>query len=485
MGRVGEYATVTNSDPDLPSYHDSVPKPDADLESADAPAPTRQSRLRRFIVAFILSFLLVSWMFAPALEHYCRRHGHHGHHGHRGHHGSVEQRAQHILTHSPLIDGHNDLPFAIRVLYSNHIYQDNFTVPFEQGDMFGQVDLHRLRKGMSGGAFWSVFAPCPEDGADFSNENYGPSVQTTLQQIDLVNRLKARYPTDFSPSVDSKTAALAFDLGQLISPLGVEGLHQIGNSPANLRTFHSRGVRYATLTHNCHNKFADAALLENPMRKAEPKWGGVSPEGRKLVREMNRIGMIVDLAHASEDTMVDVLGGNDDWIGSEAPIMFSHSSAYSICPHPRNAKDYVLDLVKKRNSVIMVNFSPDFISCVESKDRDDGLPEPYPANATLAQVVKHITYIGERVGFDHVGLGSDFDGILSTPEGLEDVSKFPDLVVELLNQGVSDEDVAKIIGGNILRVWRDVDETATRLQATGEPILEDNIPPFKMPELVA
>jgi membrane dipeptidase len=265
--------------------------------------------------------------------------------------------------------------------------------------------------------------------------------------------------------------------GQLISPLGVEGLHQIGNSAATLRQFYALGVRYATLTHNCGNRFADAALAESPLRKAAPVWGGVSPAGRLLIREMNRVGMIVDLAHTSVDTMRDVLGADGDkWEGSRAPVVFSHSSAYALCPHPRNVPDDVLDLVPRNRGLVMVNFNPEFISCVEAPDREDGLPETVPGNATLQQVVRHVLHIGERIGFEHVGLGSDFDGILEVPVGLEDVSKFPDLVAELLRQGVSDEDVAKVVGGNMLRVWGEVEAVAEKMQKAGEPVLEDELP---------
>jgi membrane dipeptidase len=301
-------------------------------------------------------------------------------------------------------------------------------------------------------------------------------VQATIQQIDLVSRLQQLYPTRFSPKVNSSTAGAAFKKGQLISPLGVEGLHQIGNSAANLRRFYDLGVRYATLTHNCPNRYADSALWSNPMRSAPPYWGGVSKEGKAMVHEMNRIGMIVDLSHTSADTQRQVLGGGDDgWQGSKAPVMFSHSSAYSICPHPRNVQDDVLQLVKERNGIVMVNFAPDFVSCVEGNN-ENGLPDFYPPNSTLAHVAKHVLYIGNLIGFDHVGFGSDFDGIPTTPEGLDDVSKYPDLVAELLRLGVSDEDAAKVVGGNILRVWKAVDDVALALQAKGTPPLEDDLP---------
>ncbi|KAI0600511.1 membrane dipeptidase-domain-containing protein [Biscogniauxia sp. FL1348] len=389
---------------------------------------------------------------------------------------SIDGRVRRILSETPLIDGHNDLAIFIRYMYNNHIYQENFTKPFEEGRLPMHTDLHRLRQGLNGGAFWSVYTPCPENGSDFSDANYAASVQLTLQQIDLMTRLQSAYPNDFSGIVDSHSAVAAFQAGQLISPLGVEGLHQIGNSVANLRRFYDMGVRYATLTHNCGNVFADAALWEGPTRKAPPYWGGVSPKGRQLINEMNRIGMLVDLSHTSVDTMVDVLGGGrDGWAGSKAPVMFSHSSAYAVCPHPRNVPDHVLQLVKKTNSVVMVNFAPEFVSCVANPDSEHGIPDFFPGNSTLAHVADHIAHIGELVGYDHVGLGSDFDGIPSTPAGLDDVTKYPDLIAELLRRGLSDQDAAKVAGGNVLRVWRDVESVAARLQAQGEPVMEDDL----------
>ena len=292
----------------------------------------------------------------------------------------------------------------------------------------------------------------------------------------MFHRLSAQYPKYFTPPKDSAAALQAFAEGRLISPIGIEGLHQIGNSLSTLRLYYQLGVRYSTLTWNCHNIYADAALVSENGETvvSRPLWKGVSPAGEQLILEMNRLGMLVDLSHVSQDTMRDVLGISDKkWGGSKAPIIFSHSSAYAICPHPRNVPDDVLRAVKDTNSLVMVNFSPDFISCTASNSTS-GLPDFYPKNSTLAQVVRHIRHIGELIGYDHVGIGTDYDGIDSTPQGLEDVSKFPDLVAELLSQGVSDADVAKLVGRNLLRVWRKADEVALDLQKTIDPI-EDNI----------
>ncbi|KAK3945116.1 membrane dipeptidase-domain-containing protein [Diplogelasinospora grovesii] len=457
----------------MKSEHPGRPGPSIELDDSEPVTRDRRpSPARRFWLGAFLAFVLYGVLFHPVSHCIYRVRK-----GFQAQPESIEQRVQNILAHTPLIDGHNDLAILLRFLHKNHIYDETFTKPFEEGGMMMHVDLPRLRSGMNGGAFWSVFWPCPANGTDYSDENYSPIVQATLQQIDLMTRLKDAYPNDFSPMVDSSSAMSAFKKGQLISPLGIEGLHQIGNSAATLRRFYDLGVRYATLTHNCGNRFADAALWEAPkLHKAPAYWGGVSPEGRRLINEMNRIGMIVDISHTSVDTMVDVLGGNDTWGGSKAPVIFSHSSAYSICPHPRNVPDHVLKLVKERNSLVMVNFAPDFVSCVAAPDRDDGLPDFYPQNSTLSHVATHILHIGNLIGFDHVGLGSDFDGISTTPEGLDDVSKYPDLVAEMLRRGVSDEDAAKVVGGNVLRVWKDVDAVAAKMQAAGERVLEDDLP---------
>jgi membrane dipeptidase len=390
---------------------------------------------------------------------------------------AVRSEAQTILDNHPLIDGHNDLLITLRVAYHNKINHPNFTKPFEEGGLTGHLDIPRLKQGQQGGAFWSAFVPCPADGFDFSDRNYAGSVKTTLEQIDLFQRLAERYPEYFTLSRSANEAEQAFANGNLISPLAIEGLHQIGNSLSTLRLYHSLGVRYATLTWNCHNKYADAAVVsvDGKSVASKPYHGGVSEAGRQLILEMNRLGMLVDLSHVSVDTMRDVLGGSVDkkgWKGSISPPIFSHSSAKALCPHPRNVPDDILQLVKNRNGLVMVNFSPDFISCVDVGD-PSGLPQYVDVNNTLAQVVRHITYIGDLIGYSHVGIGTDYDGIETTPRGLEDVSKFPALVEALLDAGVSKGDVAKVVGRNLLRVWHEVDKVAAELRERMGPVEED------------
>ncbi|KAL1304879.1 hypothetical protein AAFC00_003801 [Neodothiora populina] len=391
---------------------------------------------------------------------------------------STLSAAERVLVKHPLIDGHNDLMILLRFANRDHIYTPEFKDKFENGGMLGHVDIPRLEAGRVGGSFWSAFVECPMNGSDFSDANYAPFVKATIEQIDLYHRLSALYPKYFTPAPNSQAAEQAFGSGRLISPLGIEGLHQIGNSISTLRLYHSLGVRYATLTWNCHNIYADAAMTSNVKGEtgvSTPLWHGVSPAGRLLIREMNRLGMLVDLSHVSVNTMRDVLGaGHKAWNGSLAPPIFSHSSAYSICPHPRNVPDDVLHLVKERRGLVMVNFSPDFISCKPSNS-SSGIPDFVDETSTLHQVARHIMYIGDLIGYDHVGLGTDYDGIPSTPRGLEDVSKFPDLVAHLLDLGVSEADAGKIVGRNLLRVWREADEVSERMKREGVLPLEDDV----------
>ncbi|KAK4196211.1 putative dipeptidase 1 precursor [Triangularia verruculosa] len=458
----------------------------AELEAgdfgSDSPSrPRRSARAKKVTLCVVFSCLLLSYLFLPI-----RGAGYIPRKPHTPKPQlpqSIEERVKHILSHTPLVDGHNDLAILLRAHFNNHIYNDNFTKPFTEGGLTGHVDIPRLRDGMNGGAFWSVFWPCPSNGSNFSDSNYGSIVASTLSQIDLLHRLSHSYPDTFSPisNITSSSALHSFHHNhELISPLGIEGLHQIANSPSILRQYHSLGVRYATLTHNCPNKFADSALdtpSDDPrkIRIAPPVHHGLSvPHGVDLIKEMNRIGMIIDLSHTSVDTMLDVLGGNPDkTAGSKAPVMFSHSSAYEVCPHPRNVPDQVLDLVKRNGGVVMVNFAPDFISCTSAGEGK--LPDFDEENATLEQVVRHVRYIGERIGWEHVGFGSDFDGIETVPKGLEDVSKYPDLVGKLLEEGVGDEYVKKVVGGNVLRVWAEVERVAKEMQERGEPVMEDEL----------
>ncbi|KAF3920669.1 hypothetical protein ABW21_db0207286 [Orbilia brochopaga] len=377
--------------------------------------------------------------------------------------GGIDERVNHILTSSPLIDTHIDLPILTREVFQNHIYANNFSTPFASGGLYGHVDIPRLKSGKMGGIFWSVFTSCPDPSSDpkeqFQDAVYYESIHDTIQQIDVMKRIVRAHPDDltFATSADEFQRAFTASGGKKVaSVLGIEGLHQIGNSPAAIRLFYEVGVRYITLTHNCNNLYADGAVVP------APHWGGLNPTlGPALIREFNRLGMLVDLSHVSAATMRDVLSI------TLAPVIFSHSSAFNLTHHPRNVPDDVLDLVKRNEGVVQVNFAPDFVT-----QTGDG-------KASLADVADHVVYIADKIGWDHVGFGSDFDGIGSTPTGLEDISKYPDLIAELLRRGAKDDDVKKATGGNVLRVWKAAEAVATKLQSGGSQELEDDLPKSK------
>lgn len=379
---------------------------------------------------------------------------------------TIDERVSSILRGTPLIDGHNDLAILVRALYKNKLHGE-FQEKFTNGGLEADVDLPRLKEGKVGGAFWSAFVVCPDDASDdFSDETYATEVFHTLSQIDLIRRIQSQYPSHFTFATTPLSSALTnFHTNRaLISPISIEGLHQIPQSAplSTLRLYHALGVRAATLTWNCHNAFADAALVSSRGETTVAGYhrGGLTPGGRDVVREMNRLGLLVDISHTSYWTQKSVLSNAT----SEAPVIFSHSSAFALCPHPRNVEDDILDLVKQTKSLVMINFSPGFISCLPPPN-SSVLPEFYDKNNTLHQVARHIMYVGEKIGYDYVGLGSDFDGMGElTPRGLEGVDKYPDLVAELLKNGVSDHNAAKVVGGNLLRVWQTVEAVARRLQ---------------------
>jgi membrane dipeptidase len=392
---------------------------------------------------------------------------------------TIEQRVSAILQNTPLVDGHNDLAMFLRFAYKSKLHTKTFRERFENGEMEMNVDLPRLREGKVGGAFWSAFVPCPKNASyDFRDSIYAEAVSTTLSQIDLLRRLQNAYPYTFTPASSSPAHALKMfhSNRSLASPISIEGLHQIPQSAAmsTLRLYNSLGVRAATLTWNCHNAFADAALIPSNFTgetvPAPYHRGGLTRAGRAVIREMNRLGMLVDLSHTSYWTQKAVMSDGT----SLAPVFYSHSSAFALCPHPRNVHDDMLELVKKTNSLVMINFSPGFVSCLPPPN-SSVLPEFYEKNNTLHQVARHVVYVGEKIGYDHVGLGSDFDGILSAPRGLEGVDKFPDLVAELLRMGVSDVDAGKIVGGNIFRVWQKAEDVARKMHEDGVLEGEDEV----------
>lgn len=384
---------------------------------------------------------------------------------------TTSDRISALLREHPLIDGHNDLPWHARAEAGYDF--DKLDIATDLTGR-GHTDLARLRTGGVGAQFWSVFVP--------SNLPAGKAVTATLEQIDAVHQMVARYSTDLGLARTAEEVERVFASGRIASLLGAEGGQSIDSSLATLRMLYVLGVRYMTLTHNDNNPWADSAT-------DEPAHGGLTRFGVEVVREMNRIGMMVDLSHVSADTMRAALAA------STAPVIFSHSSAYAVCSSPRNAPDDVLGTLRDNNGVIMGTFVPDFVSqaCADwraesreaaiadgvdpkdhvaftayNKQRAEQQPKPV---ATLADVVAHFVHPREVAGIDHIGVGGDYDGVDKLPEGLADVSTYPALLGALADLGWSDDDLAKVAGRNVLRVMRDVEAVARDEQQTRGPSL--------------
>ncbi|MCE2942148.1 MAG: dipeptidase [Gemmatimonadota bacterium] len=379
------------------------------------------------------------------------------------------RRARTLLRAVGLVDTHNDLPWDIRV---DPAHPGNLEVRDLRLRGGGHTDIPRLRDGGVGTQFWSVYVP-----SDL------PALEATraqLEQIELTRRLIARYPRDLGFAASTADIRRVRASGRIASLLGIEGGHVIANSLGSLRAFHELGVRYMTLTHWHDTDWADAATDRH-------RHGGLTPFGREVVREMNRLGMMVDISHVSPATMTQVLDV------SEAPVIFSHSSARALTDHPRNVPDSVLRLLPRNGGVVQVNFVPMFVSEPLRRWSEGLLPQlrigvsdstsdrltrdwitthgPMP-RATIADLADHVEHIRRVAGVDHVGIGADFYGATGPMHqvvGMEDVSRYPALFAELIRRGWSDADLRKLAGANLLRVFADVERVAARLRRTRGP----------------
>ncbi len=358
------------------------------------------------------------------------------------------ETARRVLTAVPLMDGHNDLPWAMRGVANGPGGIEAYGL---LGRSDGHTDIPRLRQGMVGAQFWSVYVPsrAVETGA----------ARMQREQIDIAKRLFAMYPEVFRETLTSAEVIPAFRDGRTASVMGMEGGHVIENSLDTLREFYDLGARYLTLTHSENTAWADAAT-------GLPEHGGLTAFGREVVREMNRLGMLVDLSHVAASTMHDALDV------SEAPVIFSHSSARGVTDVPRNVPDDVLRRMPENGGVVMATFVPAFINLevaewgrIPANERS-GRPGP---RATIDDLVRHIEHIRDVAGVDHVGIGADYDGIAELPVGLPDVSSYPILFAELARRGWSDEDLSKLASGNVLRAWAAAEAVAARLQRERGP----------------
>ncbi len=375
-------------------------------------------------------------------------------------------RIDRILKATPLIDGHNDVPWEVRENHKSSVEglaadSDKRTPPM-------MTDMARLRKGRVGGQFWSVYLP-----SGFTGER---AIQATLEQIDIVNRLVRAYPNDLVRATTAADVVRIHKSGKIASLIGAEGGHQIGNSMAALRAYRDAGVLYMTLTWNHNNDWADSGT-------DDPKHGGLTAFGKAVVTEMNRIGMILDLSHVSEETMNAALDT------TRAPVMFSHSNVRALSDHPRNLLDTVLQRLPANGGVVMINAypghnDPQVIGQMAQRAAEEtrllrvypGQPErrkaalagwdsanPRPASP-ITVMADHIDHVAKVAGHDHVGIGADLDGVPFTTVGMEDVAGYPTLFAELIRRGWSDANLAKLAGGNILRVMRGAEATVVAMK---------------------
>lgn len=374
-------------------------------------------------------------------------------------------RLDRILKATPLIDGHNDWAETL----AERAGEGRWTIDLNRLDHHDyDTDIERLRAGRVGGQFWSVYVPASLPEVE--------QVRRTLEQIDLVKRIVARYPAVFQLARTAADIRAAHKAGRIASLMGAEGGGQIGGDLSVLRAYRDLGVGYLTLAHFKTIGWADSAT-------DDPKYGGLTDFGKTVVREMNRLGMLVDLSHVSEGVMRDAIAT------SRAPVIFSHSSARALCDHTRNVSDDVLRLVAKNGGIVMVNFAPQYISeprrawgadrageearlkmlYIGEPERAKAAlatwladhPEPRPTVSTVADHVEHIATVA---GHDHVGLGGDYDGLPTLPEGMDGVDAYPKLFLELMKRGWSDADLAKLAGGNILRVMEGAERVARELK---------------------
>jgi membrane dipeptidase len=380
------------------------------------------------------------------------------------------ERARALHRQVPLIDGHNDYPWAVR---ENVPDRDLAKLDISKPQPTIHTDIERLRRGGVGAQFWSVYVPSDMQGQQ--------AVTATLEQIDIVHSMLRRWPDAFELALTADDVERIFKGGKIGSLIGMEGGHSIDNSLATLRMMHRLGARYMTLTHSRNTPWADSGT-------DKPQHNGLTAFGEEVVREMNWLGMLVDLSHVSPETMADAIRV------SQAPVIFSHSNARAVADVPRNVPDDILRRMPKNGGVVMVTFVPQFLSpkvvehgrlrtaeqarlreqhkgdeaavkaAISTWDKANPAPR-----ATIADTADHIDHIRKVAGIDHIGIGGDYDGITTVPEGLEDVSTYPALTAELLRRGYSDDDVKKILGLNVLRVMREAEKVSARMQKERGP----------------